>query len=161
MVWTSELDFPGSSYRCMGSPKMSFFSAKALTFFVQVDDVFEVRVWRIFWETTIILSMVGWLYLVWQPPHHPGWPEWNHVRWRRESPGCLRSGSGYLLEERGLSWTSYPRRADRLDCLHEKLCSSVAEICSSANRCLPAKTLEIPSAPEYGKTRPSTYQELD
>ena len=100
-------------------------------------------------------------HLIWQPPHHPWWPGWNHERWSRESPGCLHSGSAYLLEGHGLSWTSQPRHADRLDCLHGKLYSCLAEIGSSANRCLPGKTLGIPSTPKYGKTKPSTCQWVD
>lgn len=37
-MWTSELHFPGSSYRFMGSPKMSFFSVNA-----EVKDAIEVE----------------------------------------------------------------------------------------------------------------------
>lgn len=148
MVWTSEFDFPGSSYRWMGSPKTSFFSERALSMsiiLVRVDHVLRYGLGIFLRRHTKIV--VWWFYLIWQPPHHLWWPEWNHVKWRKESPGCLRSGSEHLLEERGLSWTSYPMHASRLDCLRGKPWCSVAEICLSASRCLLAKTLEIPSAP--------------
>lgn len=92
--------------------------------------------------------MVKSMYLEWLRQHHLAWPEWSHERWRRGSPGCLRSGWGCLVEGRGPPWSGKPKRADTPDFLHGKPCSAAAESGSGANRCLPAETREIPSAPE-------------